>query len=199
MRFRSAPEFRGTDARITRRSLLRAGLATGFSLTTVTFPAFAAATGFARWSGAKPANFILPDLNGTELSLAAKRGTPALVHFWATWCEPCREELPALRRLSERAGNNLNIIALSVAEPDMRVRRFLETVPLPFPVLLDRERSVAKSWNVTTLPTTFLLDKNLQPKFLVETDFDWDKLETAQLLDTLAASSSNQPKTKPSI
>jgi peroxiredoxin len=125
--------------------------------------------------------FTLPDASGTDVPLADQRGRIVLVHFFATWCEPCREELPALNRLSARAGSNVKVIAISVAEADLRVRRFIETMPVNFPVLLDRERAVAKAWNVTTLPTTFVLDANLRPRFVVETDFAWDTFDAAKV------------------
>jgi peroxiredoxin len=100
------------------------------------------------------------------------------VHFFATWCEPCREELPALRRLVQRTDpNEFSALAISVAEPDSRVRTFIENLPVNFPVLLDRDRSVAKSWGVYALPTTFILDRELKPRLFVETDYDWDKFD----------------------
>ncbi len=57
----------------------------------------------------------------------------------------------------------------------MRVRNFVEKLPVNFPVLLDRDRSVAKAWNVSALPTTFILDRNLKPRLFVERDYDWDQ------------------------
>ena len=103
------------------------------------------------------------------------------MHFFATWCESCREELPALNRLSERSGGTVTILAISVAEADVRVDRFLQSMPLRFPVLLDRDRAVTKSWNVSTLPTTFVLDSELKASLLVEGDFAWDTLDLDKL------------------
>jgi thiol-disulfide isomerase/thioredoxin len=169
------------------RSLIAAVTPIVVTLFTFALPVQAADTKLLPWSGALPSAFVLQDSHGAEQTLASRRGTVTLVHFFATWCEPCREELPALRRLSERAGSSLNIVAISVAEVDPRVKRFLETVPLNFPVLMDRDRAVARNWNVTTLPTTVVLDRNLQPRLVVETDFAWDMLEPAQLFKQIAA------------
>ena len=94
------------------------------------------------------------------MPLIAQHGRVVLVHFFATWCEPCREELPALRRLVERAVRQpVTVLAISVAEVPMRAcARFIESTPVNFPVLLDQDRAVAKAWDVYTLPTTFVLD-----------------------------------------
>ena len=79
----------------------------------------------------------------------------------------------------------------------MRVRRFIETMPVNFPVLLDRERAVAKAWNVTTLPTTFVLDANLRPRLMVETDFAWDTFDVAKVSGELKnIATTNQTATK---
>jgi peroxiredoxin len=146
------------------------------------------ATELQRWAGDTPPSFTLPDTASSDLSLAGARGQVVLVHFFATWCEPCREELPALSRLAARGQGNVKVLAISVAEGDLRVRGFLETMPLDFPVLLDRDRAVAKGWNVSTLPTTFVLDANLRPQFVVEADFAWDGIDPAKLAGMMPAS-----------
>jgi peroxiredoxin len=140
------------------------------------------ATNLTAWSdGSKPA-FVLEDTNRHELALNAQRGQVVLVHFFATWCEPCRDELPALRRLVERTSPaQLRVLAISVAEPDSRVRNFIDRTPVNFPVLLDRDRSVAKSWSVSALPTTFVLDRDLTPRLFVERDYDWDRFNIHEL------------------
>lgn len=69
------------------------------------------------------------------------------------------------------------MIAISVAEVDPRVKRFFERMPVNFPVLLDRDRAVAKSWNISALPTTYVLDADMKPILLVEEDFAWDTID----------------------
>ena len=129
--------------------------------------------------------FTLPDVAGAAVVLESARGRAVLVHFFATWCEPCREELPALERLALRARGAVNVLAIAVAEPDRRVQKFLETTPVDFPVLLDRDRAVAKAWHVVSLPTSFVLDADLNAKFVVESDYAWDAVDA----DTLAGAS----------
>ncbi len=134
----------------------------------------------------KKPSFVLDDLAGARHDLASAPGRVVLVHFFATWCEPCREELPMLERLLERSkGSALAVFAVSVGEPDDRVRRFFEAMPLKYPVVLDREREVAKTWRIQTLPTTYVLDRDLEPRLMVEGEYVWDRLDPEQLLDAV--------------
>jgi peroxiredoxin len=94
--------------------------------------------------------------------LADLRGRVVLVNFWATWCPPCRKELPSLERLwRQREGEGLVVLGVNVGEDADVVFAFnngLET-PLSFPLLLDEDAAVAKSWPVRGLPTTYLVDR----------------------------------------
>ena len=145
-----------------------------------------------QWTDGKP-SFVLEDLTGVRHDLSDSSGRVVLVHFFATWCEPCREELPALQRLLERSRNSgLAIFAISVGEPDARVRRFFEPMPTNYPVVLDRDRAAAKTWRVQMLPTTYVLDRELKPRLMVEGEFPWDRVKGEQLLG--AASSLRQDR-----
>ena len=136
--------------------------------------------GARRTEGARQ-TFSLPNTAGANVALEAARGNVVLVHFFATWCETCREELPALNRLAARANGEVKVLAIAVADADQRVRRFVENVPVVFPILLDRDRAVAKAWQVATLPTSFVLDADLRPSFVVETDCAWDSIDPSKL------------------
>lgn len=179
----AAPEARG--AQFVRGSLCsperRAAVAAGLSLAVAflysTLTRADAPPALRAVQGEKPP-FNLTDIAGGETSLAAFAGRPVLVHFFATWCEPCREEIPALRRLVARAGNeNLAVLAISVAEVPIRVRRFVSETPVNFPVLLDQDRTIAKAWGVDSLPTSFILDAALKPRLAAEREFDWDRFD----------------------
>ena len=149
-------------------------------------PAGATAAELQRWSGGGQPAFSLPTIDGAAATLEAARGHVVLVHFFATWCDPCREELPALNRLAARAGGDVTVLAIAVADAGRSVQRFFATTPVDFPILLDRDRAVAKAWNVATLPTTFVLDAGLRPRFVVETDYAWDSLDPKELTSTSA-------------
>ena len=147
------------------------------------------------WSdGPRPA-FALSDLEGRSHGLANSAGDLVLVHFFATWCEPCREELASLRTLVE--GQNvaesgpLSVIAVNVGEVPSRVRRFLEGTPVNFPVLLDSDRAVTRAWTVHALPTTFVLDRTLVPRLVVEGDLDWSREDVVAALGKVAAEAAN--------
>jgi len=146
-----------------------------------------------RPDGQKP-SFALDDLAGVQHDLSNVPGRLVLVHFFATWCEPCREELPALQRLSERSDvSALAVFAISVGEPDERVRRFFGANPLKIPVVLDRDREVAKKWHIQTLPTTYVLDPGLEPRLMVEGEFQWDRVKAEQLLDAVLSVRQEKP------
>jgi peroxiredoxin len=130
------------------------------------------------------APFVLPSLDGPTRELARFRGRVVLVHFFATWCEPCRAEMASLRELQSRfADRPLAIVPISVAEADSAVRRFFAGEPLPFAILLDRDRAAAKAWSIHTLPSTVVLDGDLQPRLIAEGDVDWTRPDVT---DTLA-------------
>jgi hypothetical protein len=79
----------------------------------------------------------------------------------------------------------VKVLAISVAEVDLSVRRFIEGTPVDYPVLLDRDSVVARAWKVATLPTTFVLDADLQPRLVVEAEFAWDRIDPGKLPDML--------------
>jgi thiol-disulfide isomerase/thioredoxin len=107
-----------------------------------------------------------------------------LVHFFATWCEPCRPEMARLRELQFRL-DGVAIVAISVAEADGAVRRFFAGDPVPFSILLDRDRAVAKAWGIHTLPSTVVLDHGLKPRFVAEGDVDWARTDVMDILADL--------------
>jgi thiol-disulfide isomerase/thioredoxin len=125
-------------------------------------------------------------LHGSRRDLQAFAGQVVLVHFFATWCEPCVSEMTSLQQLATTArGKPLAILAVDVAEVDLRVRAFFEKHPVDFTVLLDRDRAVSKSWDVTALPTTFVLDANLAPKLFIEGDLDWSRPDVLTAIESL--------------
>ena len=107
-------------------------------------------------------DFILEDLDGKPVRLSALRGRVVLVNFWATWCPPCRREMPSLERLSRQLSDQpFTVLAVNVGEDPDSVFAFTATLePAPtFPLLFDRNSSVLRSFPVKGLPTSFILDK----------------------------------------
>ncbi|WP_170149829.1 TlpA family protein disulfide reductase [Rhodoplanes roseus] len=124
------------------------------------------------WSGGTPPGVALDTLAGDRIDLASLHGRPVLLHFFATWCEPCRDELSGLRDFALR-NDHLTVLAVDVGEVDLRVRRFVTAIGWTAPVLLDRDRAVARGFGVAALPTTIALDAALRPRLVAEGDLDW--------------------------
>lgn len=107
-------------------------------------------------------DFVLADIDNKKRRIKDLRGKVVLVNFWATWCPPCRQEMPSIERLSKvLKGEDFAILAVNVAENLDTVFSFTGTLdPVPtFPIVFDKDGSVLKAWPVRGLPTTFVLDK----------------------------------------
>jgi len=138
------------------------------------------------WSGGATPPLELADLQGAKHKLADYRGKVVLVNFWATWCEPCRDEMPAIEKLKERfAGRPFAVLAVNVDEPEARVQKFLASLPLSFTVLLDHERKLARSWNVRVLPASYVIAPDGTVRFRAEGEIDWGTREVADRISSL--------------
>ncbi|HET9553644.1 MAG TPA: TlpA disulfide reductase family protein [Anaeromyxobacteraceae bacterium] len=109
----------------------------------------------------KPAEVAAPNLSGAEVRVSDARGTVRVVDFWATWCEPCREQLPALDRLSRAyVEQGLRVYAVAMDEDRSLVKAYLEATPVAFEVLWDKGGARhGERLDVQRLPTTLVLDR----------------------------------------
>jgi len=106
-------------------------------------------------------DFQLQDLNGDTVSLSDLRGSPVMLNFWATWCPPCRAEMPYMQQIYvEWQDKGLVILTINLRENSSKVRQFMQSNNLYFPVLLDANGNVAQKYNVTGIPTTFFISKD---------------------------------------
>ncbi len=106
-------------------------------------------------------DFTLQDPSGSSVSLSGFRGHPVFLNFWASWCPPCRSEMPDLQALSqEYADRGLTVLGVNMEEDTAPVVRYANTLGLTFPVVLDRNGSVSTRYNVTGLPTSYVLDQD---------------------------------------
>jgi len=127
------------------------------------------------WRGGATPPFALRDLKGKEHRLSDYRGKVVVLNFWATWCNPCREEMPSMQRLQDRlAGEPFAVIAIDYGEDPARIREFLKKVPVRFALLLDRNTSAATAWGVRVLPTTLVIDAQQRIRYSVIGDLEWD-------------------------
>ena len=128
------------------------------------------------WSGGATPPLALQDIDGKPHRLQDYRGKVVLINFWATWCGPCREEMPSLNRLrASLAGRPFVVLAVNLAESEARIRRFTQEVPLDFLILLDRDTAVAKAWKARILPASFLVGPDGRIRYSVLGEIDWTK------------------------
>jgi cytochrome c biogenesis protein CcmG, thiol:disulfide interchange protein DsbE len=127
-----------------------------------------------RWPGGPTPALELEDITGQTHRLADYRGKVVLVNFWATWCEPCRAEMPSMDGLRRSLqGKPFEVLAVNLAEPLSRIERFLGTVPLGFPLLRDRDGAVAKLWKARLLPASFLVGRDGRIRYVAYGELDW--------------------------
>lgn len=144
--------------------------------------------------------FTLDALTGERVDLVQMRGRVVLVHFFATWCEPCRAELTSLQHLASRMRDKpFTVLAVDVGEAAASVRRFFAAEPVPFPILLDHDKAASKAWQVYVLPTTFLLNRDLTPHFVAEGDLDWTRPDVEEALAELMSSKTAVGELKPTF
>jgi peroxiredoxin len=127
-----------------------------------------------RWDGGATPPLALEDLGGKTHSLADYKGQVVLVNFWATWCEPCRAEMPSIDRLrSSLKGQPFQVLAVNLAEPLSRIEKFAATLPLGFPLLRDRDGAAGKAWKAKLLPASFLIGRDGKIRYVAYGELDW--------------------------
>ncbi len=105
-------------------------------------------------------NFKLENINGIEEELSDYLGKVVFLNFWATWCGPCRYEMPSMENLyNEFKGDGLEILAINLGETVPVIKEFKEDYNLSFPILLDKDNSVAMIYGARSIPTTYLIDR----------------------------------------
>jgi peroxiredoxin len=111
--------------------------------------------------GTKILDFELEDLEGAKRKLSDYKGKVVFLNFWATWCPPCRAEMPSMQALYDRfKDQGLEILAVDLREGPDLVRTFMKEHELDFPVLLDRSGQVGGTYGVRSIPTTYLIDRD---------------------------------------
>jgi len=146
----------------------------------------ATAASLVPWSGGKTPALQLADTDGRARSLAEWRGKTVIVNFWATWCEPCRDEMPSLERLRARMGHRpFEVVAVNVGDSPERVQRFTRDVPVSFPILFDRERETARSWQVRGYPTSYVVGPDGRIRYYFVGELDWASDEVVALIEKL--------------
>jgi len=103
-------------------------------------------------------NFNVKDIDGTQYRLSDYRGKVVVLNFWATWCPPCREEMPSMNRAHKKLSNDdVVILAINVGENEDTIFEFTGNYPVDFPLLMDQGGDVIKRYPVMGLPTTYII------------------------------------------
>ena len=109
----------------------------------------------------KAIDFKLRDLHGNELSLSDLKGKKVFINFWATWCPPCKAEMPEIEKIYQETKNSdLVIVSVEIGEPLGTVKPFIDNNKYNFKVLLDSDQSVATKYGISAIPTSYFIDKN---------------------------------------
>jgi peroxiredoxin len=119
-------------------------------------------------SGAASApDFTLRTIDGRNLRLAEQRGQVVMVNFWASWCAPCRVEMPHLNKLYDKyRDSGFVLLGVNVDEDPRNANGVVSKMGLHFPVLLDGEKKVVRQFDVATMPTTLLIDRDGRVRYL---------------------------------
>ena len=112
-------------------------------------------------------DFTLKSLEGTNLRLEEFRGQVVLINFWASWCGPCRQEMPVLDRLHQRyADTGFAVLGVNVEGEEGPARELLAKVPVTFPVLIDEGQRVSELYGLEAMPSTVVVDRDGVVRFV---------------------------------
>jgi thiol-disulfide isomerase/thioredoxin len=128
------------------------------------------AVSWASWSAEmnQPApDFTLKSMSGENIKLSELRGNVVMINFWASWCGPCRQEMPLLDEFYKKY-NKLGFVLLgvNVEEDSSKAAGYLKEVPVSFPILFDNTNAVSKMYDIDAMPSTVLVDRNGNMRFL---------------------------------
>lgn len=133
---------------------------------------------------------VLNDMQGKPHDLKAYRGQVVLVQFWATYCPPCRKEMPSMNRLLEKmAGTPFVILAVNMGEPEDAVQSFVDAVKPDFTILLDADGTSIGAWKVFAAPSNFIIDPDGKIRYTLFGGVEWDSEEMVKTLKSLAVDS----------
>ena len=134
-------------------------------------------------------NFVLEDVDGEKFSLDDTRGQWVFLHFWASWCGPCREEMPTIQKLIEvMPAETLKFVLVNMAEEEDEIFTFMSGIDIEINSLLDSDSLVTEVWKPRGLPTTFLINPQGQVKYQAIGGRHWDQPEYINFLQSLLKS-----------
>ena len=112
-------------------------------------------------------DFTLKSNAGNNQRLSEYRGQVVLINFWASWCGPCRQEMPLLDDLHNKYSKlGFSVLGINVDKDSAKADKILKDIPVNFPILYDASGAVSKQFNVEAMPTTVIVDRNGEMRFL---------------------------------
>lgn len=146
----------------------------------------AAAQPLKPWTGGAAPALELTDTGGKLHRLADYRGRVVLVNFWATWCGPCREEMPSMERLRLALQDRpFVVLAVNVGEGARTARAFGEKMQLGFPLLLDRDTKTTRAWSARLLPASFIIGPRGEIRYSYLGAIDWARDDVRAAIEGL--------------
>jgi peroxiredoxin len=138
------------------------------------------------WKGGSAPALELTDVDGKVHRLADYRGKAVLVNFWATWCVPCREEMPSMEQLrAAMQGKPFVVLAVNVGEGGRVARDFADKMSLGFPLLLDRDTKTTRAWGARILPASFVVGPDGRIRYSYMGAIDWTQADVRASIERL--------------
>jgi peroxiredoxin len=112
-------------------------------------------------------DFSLPTNSGENLRLSEQHGNVVMLNFWASWCGPCRQEMPLLDAMSQRySAAGFVLLGIDVEEDNTDAKKIVKNLKITYPILFDTENKVSKLYSVESMPTTVMIDKKGQVRYI---------------------------------
>jgi peroxiredoxin len=108
--------------------------------------------------GDKAIDFKLDTLSGQSITLSELKGKKVVLNFWATWCPPCKEEMPIMQEFYTKYGKDVEILAINI-DPQYNVKEYQKAMGLTFPILLDKDDKINNAYDILTVPTTYIINE----------------------------------------
>jgi len=120
-------------------------------------------------------DFTLPDINGLSHTLSDYKGKLIFLNFWATWCPPCKAEMPSMEKMyNESDKNKFVVLAVNVGESEGKVKKFAETHKYTFPILIDKDAKISLKYRAYGIPLTYVIDQKGEIIARISGAREWD-------------------------
>jgi thiol-disulfide isomerase/thioredoxin len=130
-------------------------------------------------------DFAVQDLAGKQVKLSDFRGKVVFLNFWATWCPPCRAEMPSMQRVYEKYKDKIAFMAVDMQEKKDKVAPFVQKEGYTFPIYLDERGAAAMMYGIQSIPTTFIVDKQGNIAAAAIGAREWDTPAVYAVIDAL--------------